>query len=863
MSHRLAPIVLALTGSLALACGGDAPPADGGTGDGGPGDAGPPTEAQCDADPLLPGCTPLERPAFAGLGAEVEIVRDADGVPHVFAATTTDAMYASGYMQAFDRLFQMDQSRRRALGRQAEVLGGGYVSGDRLVRVMDIPRWARTNEAALFRDDPVLWGHVQAWTEGVNARIREAIAEGELDDEFTTLGYEPEEWSVADGFAFGKLVLFGNANQIEYTILSQIIFEFLPDLDARLGLTAPMRDAFVLPPEERPTTTGTSLSLPAGAPRDLPPDAAERLERWQALVAGFRSGGSNNWAIEGRHTATGRPMIAGDPHQGLQSPSLFWLHHLHTADGALDVIGFNFVGGPAIQLGHNRDVVWTATTTYGDMMDIWDVRLVDDTVRIGDDMVPVVRRTEIIEVAGGDPVEVECVDVPGRGVLLPEDLSPLPIGRPGRRLLFDWTGFAVTHEFEGFWGYDTATSRDDFEAAVDRVELGLFNFVSADADGISYRSSPRIPDRGVPSDDRRPYLLLDGDDPTAYWDGTFLDAARLPHSRGGTRGWIVSANNDPFGFTADGHVTGDPWYFGMLFDGGVRSARIEAEITRLVARASSGGGGITIDEMVELQGDTYTLFADDYLPVLEEVWATVPTDSTLAAFRGRTDLDALVAAMSAWDRRMDRASSEAVVFHAFMWFLARRVLVDDLTIVFDPIMSAEQTFIFKLLSNVINGRAPMADTFFVGESRQLSVANALRQTAEWLTERFPGGTYTWGDLHGTRFGSLHGDRLDGGWVPTDGSIGTVDVSSAEFFSGMNVRERLDSGGGAIYRMVGSFRDDGTPEAFITAPRGVSGDPTSPHWNDLTSDWVENQPRRLRFTRAEIEADPVETMTLAP
>lgn len=853
-THRLASLLLAITGSLALACGGEnVSPVDGG-----PPDGGPPTEAQCALDPLLPGCTPAERPAFAGLSASVEIVRDADGVPHVFAANTSDAMYASGYMQAFDRLFQLDMSRRRALGRRAEVLGEGYVDDDRLVRIMDIPRWARTNEASLFREHPELWALVQAWTEGVNARIREAIAMGELPEELATLGYQPEEWSVSDGFAFGKLVLFGNANQLEYTILSQVIFEFLPDLDGRLGLTMPMRDSYVMPPDERVATTGAHVPLQPRVARELPPDAAQRLLRWQSRVEDFRSGGSNNWAIEGRHSATGRPLIAGDPHQPLDSPSLFWLHHLSTSDGALDVAGFNFVGGPAIQLGHNRDVAWTATTNYGDMMDLWDVRVDGDVVHAADQDVTIVRRTETIEVAGRDPVEVVCEDVPGRGVLLPEDLSPLPIGRPGRRLLFDWTGFGVTHELEGFWGFDTATSRDDFEAAVDHVELGLFNFVSADANGISYRSSPRIPDRGVPSDARRPFLLLDGDDPSTFWDGTFLDAARLPHSRGGSRGWIVSANNEPFGFSADGRISGDPWYFGMLFDPGVRSARIESEIERLVAR-----GNVTIDEMMALQDDTYSLFADDYLPVLEEVWASVDTDPMLAAFRDRADLDALVASLSSWDRRMERTASEPVVFNAFMFFLARRVLADDLSIVFEPIMSAETTYIFKCLSNVVNGRAPMSETFFAGEARQLSVAMALDQTAAWLAERFPSGTYTWADFHGARFSSLYGDRLDGGWVPTDGSVGTVNVSNAEFFDSGMPRMRLESGGGSLYRMVATFRDDGTPEAFVNVTRGVSGDPTSVHWDDLESDWVENRYRRLRFTRAEIEADPVERMTLSP
>ncbi|MDQ3032093.1 MAG: penicillin acylase family protein [Myxococcota bacterium] len=823
----------------------------------------PPTDAECDVDPLLPGCTPAERPDFAGLSAPVEIVRDVDGIPHVYAQNDLDAFYASGYMQAFDRLFEMDLNRRRALGRRAEVLGAGSVQEDRVVRMFDIPRWGRTNEAALFRDDPERWMLVQAWTAGVNARIREVLADrSELPPEFGTLGYEPEEWVVSDSTAYGKLVLFGNASQLEPTILTAIIDEYLTTLDARLAPFMPIRDSFVMPIDERPGGASAPIVRPSTrTPRELPPDAAERMAQFTETMAAFRSGGSNNWALEGRHTASGRPLIAGDPHQGMQSPSLFWTHHIDSTAGGgnLDVIGFNFVGSPAIHLGHNRHVAWTATTNYPDNMDMWDVRSgADGGVMIGDVEVPVVRRTETILVAGGDPIEAVFEDVPGYGVLLIDGIAPIPLGRPGRRLLIAWTGFGVTHEFHGFYEFDTARTRAEFQTAVDGLELGYFNFVAADADGILYHSHPRVPDRGAIGASR-PWALMDGDDASTFWTGAYLGDAQLPHSTGGTRGWIASANNDPWGFTGDGSLSGDPWYFGVIFDPGLRSARIEDELERLTAR-----GELTIEDMQTLQDDTHSIIADDLVPILEEVWATVDTDPTLEELRDRDDLDALVAALSAWDRRMERSASEPVAFNAFSFFLARRVLQDDLSIVFDPIMAESSAYIFKWLSNVMRGRSPDSASFFAGEPRQLSVALALRETADWLTERFGTDAYTWGDVHGTRFRSLHGERLDGGWVPTDGAEGTVNVAVTSFFDGSGQpRERLDAGGGSIYRMVAGFGEDGTPEALVNMPRGVSGDPDSPHWDDLHEDWIENRYRPLLFDRADVEAGPNERMTLMP
>jgi penicillin amidase len=822
----------------------------------------PPSDAECDADPLIEGCAPPE-PAFPPLSAAVEIIRDGSGVPHVFATTDADAYYASGYMQAFDRLFQMDLTRRQALGRRAEVLGADFIDDDRLVRIVDLPRWGRTNAIALLRDDPVGYELVQAWTAGVNRRIREVVSgAAPLPPEFTSLGYMPEEWTVADGFTVGRLLLFGNANQLQFDILTSILDHYLTDLPPRLLPAMPMRDAFVVPPDERPTTLSLPLTPPftgpmAHADRPLPPDARERLTRFVRSLEIFRTRGSNNWAIDGAHTATGRPLIAGDPHQGLTSPGIFWLHHMRS-DEELDVVGWSFVGTPAVQLGHNRSIAWTATTSYPDMMDLWEVAPHHDGVMIAGHAVEVVRRLETIEVAGGVPVPLVLEDVPGYGVLLPIDFVPLPIGRVDRRLLFNWTGFRPTHEGTGFHQVDVSTSIDDFDAAIDLMETGAFNFIAADATGITYRSSPLVPIRpaGI-----LPYVLLDGDDPDTFWTGGYLDAARLPHSRATARGWIASANNDPFGFLADGSIESDPWYFGVYFDPGTRASRIESEIARLVA-----AGPVTVADMQALQADTYSIFAEDFVPELVATWATVPTDPMLVPFRGRPELDDLVTRLSTWNRRMDRLLAEPVVFNAFTFFLARRVLADDFSIAFEPILGESPAYVMKFLSNVLRGRAPGSASFFAGEARQVSIARALEETATYLMTQFGSTTtgYTWGMIHGTRFPSIHGTRLDGNWVATDGGEGTVDVSSTGFFdSSGDPNVRLESGGGAVYRMVAGFRADDRPEAFFNMARGVSGEPTTSHWDDLHLDWIETTYRPLLFDRTEVEAGPTENMTLMP
>ncbi|MCC7538653.1 MAG: penicillin acylase family protein [Deltaproteobacteria bacterium] len=866
------------------------PPPDSGT-DGGPDDAGTQTCEEnplgedcptceddpdqpwcltCEEDPSLPDCDFAE-PTFAGLSAPVELVRDATGVPHVYGQTDADAMFGSGYAQARDRLFQMELRRRQAMGRQAELFGESKANEDELIRRMGLYGLARWTIETMRTEDPELLTLLVAWTAGVNRRIEEVrsgavpLPYGFGPDE---LDFMPETWSVVDAAAVGKLLLFGNANLIEFELLATVLREYVPDLYANYNLFVPLEERYTMPPEERPTTgrSAARSSVPSARPRrELPPDALERIRDFARRMQPFRPGASNNWAVDGRHTDNGRPLVASDPHQPLRSPSLFWVHHVNSADaaGAIDVIGFNFVGTPAIQLGHNRRVAWAATTTYPDTQDFLDVRVEGGVAMVGGRGIPILAHEETIQIAGADPRTITIERVPGFGVLMAEDFAPVPLVRPGHRILYTWTGFRPTHELQAFFGFDTAESLADYEAAVDVCELCMFNWLAADATGITYRSSMLVPIRaGELTFDRLPYTMLDGDDPGALWSGEFLPGNQLMRSRGGTRGWLATANNDPFGFTEDGEVVGDPWYYGVFFDPGTRAARIEDELARLTER-----GDVSVADMQALQTDTHSILGDHAIALLEEVWARVPTDPALAEFRGREDLERLVTLITEeWDRRMVRDSSGAVAFEAFVFLLASRAVADDFALIFEPAIQASPITFIKWALLALEGRYENAEAL-LQEGRELIVVQALADAADWLTERFGGVDpavfpYSWGMIHGTRFSNDYGGRLDGGWVPTDGGDGTVNVSEASFFDERGVVDRLESGEGPIYRTVYSFAADGTPEGFTNFPRGISGEPDSPLWDHTLEDWIEGRYRPLAFRREVVEAEANDRVTLS-
>jgi len=875
------PLLLA---ALAAGCGDSAAgPVDGGGPDAAPSCTEDPTRAgcptcaedpslawcaTCETDPSLHGCT-LEEPVFPGLEGEVEILRDGTGIAHVFAASDADAMYGSGYAQALDRLFQMDLTRRLALGRQAEVLGEGRADRDETIRVMGIADWARASAVRLRGEHAELYALVTAWTAGVNARIDEVLSgTAPLPYGFgaDALDYEPEHWSVVDAMAVGRLLLFENANLIEYELLATIVRDYLPEIHDNFGLFEPLEHVWTLPPEDRPTALALDRRppLPPRTARHLPADTDARMRAFAARLAPFRPSGSNNWAIAGRHTENGRPLIASDPHQGLESPSIFWVHQVNSADagGTINAVGFNFVGTPGIQLGHNARVAWTATTTYPDTMDIYEVRATRTLVTVAGRGIPIDRHEEVIAVRDGAPRTILIDRVPGLGVLLPDDLAPLPVAGPGRRLLFRWTGFKPTNDFEVFWRFDTARDTDDFDAAAGEFEIGAFNWVAADAAGIVYRSGMLVPDRGDPAVHPPAFAVMDGDDPLAQWTGMFLPPEKLMRSRGGTRGWIATANNDPFGFTSDGEVVGDPWYYGVFFDPGARAARLESEITRLVAR-----GAVTVDEMRALQTDTHSVEADHLIPLIEGAWSRVGTDPDLAPYQDRPELALLVELLGAWDRRMVRDSPEAVVFDGLAYLAAAHTLGDDFDFIFDPVMDASGITMIKWALIALEGRFPRSADL-LQEGRDVILMAALSDTAAWLTERFGGVDpdlfgYRWGDLHGTRFSSDCCALLDGGWVSTDGGDDTVNVSGARFFSATGIRDRLESGGGPIYRTIYSFDADGTPRAVTSFPRGVSGEPSSAWWDNTLDDWIEGRYRPLLFHRADVEAEETERTVLTP
>jgi penicillin G amidase len=854
---------------------------------------------------LVSACSGDDDPAdysFHGLSEEVEIILDDRGVPHIYAANDTDLMYAAGYQMAVDRLFQMDLMRRRALGRRSEVLGESTLGDDQIIRRVDIPRLARLDLEAITEADPELRRMLEAWVAGVNTRVAEILA-GEAPLPFGfgpgELDFDPEPWTTEEAAAVPKLILFGNGSNLEFDILATVLHNLAPDFIEAAELPRPAHPAFTMPPELRPA----SATVPAtpstaidgtGSPAALDAEALRGLRRLLDRTGGFGPNGSNNWAVAGDRTDNGRSIIAGDPHQPLNSPGVFYVHHLNSKErgGTIDAAGWSFAGAPLVHIGRTPSVVWTATTNFADQMDIFSVQPVTDTstgtlqaIRIAGDEMPVEPRQETIRVRAfdgdGAPLPMDqsreetltMYDVPGQGVLLnlqedmgiPDSLVTRPVSN---RLLFRWVGFERgTTEAATWLGYNRAEDVGDFEEALDTgSSLASFNWIAADADNITYRVRMDIPDRN-PTPDALPTRVLDGSRPENQWTGDMLGTDQVPASRNPARGYLATANNDPWGFTEDGDITNDPWYYGGFFAAGYRAQRIGLEMERLLEE-----GPVTAEQMRELQLDVHSLLADEWVPLVEDAWSQVGTNDALDGFEGDADLETLVGLLASWNRRFERDSPGALAFHLYAMFLGSELLKDDIGGFFGLIMNADAPFTLKFASLALRDVYPMSDAI-VGGDPAAHALTALDRAATWLTERFGGvdpdtTPYTFADAHGTVFDMAWRDTerndLIIGFVPTRGGVDTVNPSVTNFFlddAGNQIAERFDSRDGPVYRMVSTFREDGRAEMNVNWPPGNSADPTSPHFDDTLDDWVEGNYWLFPFDRAEVDAASQSTATL--
>lgn len=655
---------------------------------------------------------PTEGPPrkMPGLQAAATITIDDEGIAHVRANHRHDLYFLQGWVHARDRFFQMDHNRRVASGTLAELLGPGALASDVTLRTIGLRRAAmRSLEAVSPETREIL----RSYADGVNAWL----ATHPLPPEYRPLELtRAAPWSPVDSLVIGKLIAFSLSFDLDIeptlALMAYVETGRVAGFDgAKLFSEDLWRSAGFEPNATVPDASGLSPSLAEESALDLPRghDLARRLESAgfdeaaadlaRRTVERFRGiaamkpifdpdarPGSNLWGVSGALTATGRPMMANDPHLSIGTPSTFYPMGLELRDDA--VFGSTFAGIPGIVQGYNRHLAWGTTNNAVDVTDTFQEQVVPDpsspsglsTLHRGipEPLIPIPEVFRTNQPGNGAPNDI--VPVPPGGPIPPATLvMPRRDGGPivsldpatGRAFSVQYVGFGPTREIESFLRINRARNLDEFRAALQRFDFGSQNFAYADAAGnIAYFTTGEIPVRedlqAMTVDGLPPWFIRNGQrgnewlpvqnpQPHQATRREILPFLELPQIVNPPAGYYVNANNDPAGLTRDNDPLnqirpgGGLYYLAYAWDRGFRAARIEETIRGFLA---SGDGLVSLEEMQAAQADVIQRDAQVFLPYLARAFARA-TDAgaipELAAFAADPVLEEAIGRLAEWD----------------------------------------------------------------------------------------------------------------------------------------------------------------------------------------------------------------------
>ncbi len=436
-----------------------------------------------------------------GISAPVEIVRDGDGVPHIFAATDADAFYALGYVHAQDRMWQMEMNRRIGSGRLSEILGDATLTIDKFQRTMGYARLVKSDYEAISAEARAA---LDAYAAGVNQWLGEAHT---LPPEFQLLGFKPAPWSPYDSLVWQKMMAWDLSGDYEQELLrAQLAAALGPERMRQLLPDYPAGGITILP--QLDTDAAASL-LAVG--RQLELDFAR----------GGREAGSNNWVVAGSRTESGKPLLADDPHLATSIPSIWYLAELQ--GDTIHAIGATFPALPAVVIGHNEQVAWGVTNMGPDVQDLFVERINPDNpteYEVAGDFVPITVVEELIAVKG----EAEPVAWAARSTRHGPLISD--VTDTGTPLALKWTALQPGDTtMDAFLGLNYAQNWADFTGSLEKFIAPSQNFVYADRAGnIGYYAPGQVPIR--PAGDN-------GMAPVPGWDGAhewqrFIPFAEMP-----------------------------------------------------------------------------------------------------------------------------------------------------------------------------------------------------------------------------------------------------------------------------------------------------------------------------------------------
>ena len=727
----------------------------------------------------------------------ITVYRDQYGIPHIYAKNEEDLYRAVGYVMAQDRLWQMDLMRRATTGRLAEIFGDDLLKTDQLMRSLRI---TEKSKLILSKSDENIIKAGEAFADGVNQFIEKN--KNKLPPEFAILGYEPEKWQVFHsvnlvGYMAWDLTIPWNTEYLLYKLSKKVSPDKFKEMVPNLLL------------HETEIHPGFSLENTQLEFRAALLSETEKLADLGLVV--FT--GSNNWAVSGKKSTVGKPILANDMHLGLFAPGIWYQMH-QVVENQLDVTGVMLPGSPFVVAGHNENIAWGMTNVMVDDMDFYLETINPENpnqYRFNNQWHEMNIKTETFKTRTGNTVKKE-LKFTHRGPVISEFK-----GNDREVISMRWVGNEYSNELRTIYLLNRAKNWEDFRNAVKTFIAVSQNVVYADAAGnIGLQTCAGIPTRKTSES-----FVVPGDTDEYDWTG-LVPFEELPYSFNPESGHVSSANNK---------IANDdyPYYVSYWFAMPDRIDRIREMLGKKTK--------LSIEDIKKMHGDFKSKHVERYLGDIVEILGKM---INLNAFEKQA-FDQL----SHWDGVLSKESTAATIFEYLYIMMVKNLVKDEL---------GEELY-REYLGNKTLTRNLVANTWKNKNSHWCDNINTeVRETFDqWIQASFletigklqadlgdNPGDWQWGKIHRLTLSHPLGkvkllDRLfhfNRGPFGVGGSYHTVCPY------GYSLRDPFIATYGASHRHIYSTAN--WDESQTVIPTGVSGIPASPYYCDQTRLYIENK-----------------------
>jgi penicillin amidase len=748
---------------------------------------------------------------LAGVTDEVLVYRDAYGIPHVYAKNENDLYRAVGYCMAQDRLWQMDLLRRACTGRLSEIFGEELVETDLLMRSLRMPEKSRMILKNI--EDPMIRACV-AFTDGVNQYIESHI--DRLPPEFIILRYKPEKWLPEHSVNLvGYMGWDLRLSWHEEVVLDKIRRLFGEDKTKELVPDMTLQKTVVYPGFEA---------------------AVEHFDMQSTLLAGSHHlrklglvvfDGSNNWAVSGKKSVNGKPILANDMHLGLNSPGIWYQMH-QAVEGVMNVTGVVLPGQPFVVAGHNDRIAWGFTNVMVDNVDFYLEKINPENPRqyeLNGDWKEMEVRTEEIKISGDQTLQEE-LRFTHRGPIISRFHDA-----ENSAISLRWIGNDYSNELRSIYLVNRANNWDDFKNAMSTFISVSQNTVYADVDGnIGLYCCAGVPIRtGGDSNTILPGWTDDYD-----WQG-IVPFDELPHSFNPERGYESSANN---------RTTGDdyPYYISHWFFPPTRIDRIREMLEEKEL--------LSVADFKRIHADQKSKLVEGTKPI---IITELEKSENWSVFEKQ-----ILDAFSSWDGILSKSSPEASVFEKFLYLFSENLLLDEMgDELYDDFLDSSLLREYAIQNVIMAGDSLWSDDMNTLEKKETfadMVQKSFKDTVTSLQKNLARNPnkWQWGKIHQLTLGHPLGSvkildwlfRFNSGPYEVGGSSHTV----CPFSYPLN--EPFGVTWGASHRHI--FPLANWDESLTVIPTGVSGIPASAHYCDQTQLYVENEYPPDYFSRDLVE-----------